>query len=132
VASSATYYVENYAGYELWGPGSGLPVWAKTAVETQVGTFSTPPQAPQNVPSGVTIDPVSSVWVGLSPQSGGDGGLLQTGYQIDTKNPNNGDYDLWYEFYPSTDEIPFLANTAPGHLLIESIDYSYSALGYRF
>lgn len=123
----------NWAGYEYWGPGSGLPVWAHTEVETQVATFSTPPQSPENVPSGVTVDPVASVWVGLSPSPGGVGGLLQTGYQIDTKNPlENGDYGLWYEFYPSTAEIPFLAVTQPGDWLDEGVAYSFSILTTRF
>jgi hypothetical protein len=90
-----------------------------------VTPFSIPPQAPQNVPPGTSVDPVAAVWGGISPQVTGQGGLIQTGYFIDTANLLFLPYRLWYSYFPTFGTIPFIFAPAvrPGDLVTMSVFY---------
>lgn len=101
--ASTTIPNNSWAAYELYTPSLNTLWYASEW--TKVQPLTTPSTGPLHVPSGTTVDPVGSVWAGLSPSSGGFGGLLQTGYITDTKGTYNIGYacpnGLWWELYPT-------------------------------
>lgn len=109
----------NWAGYE-WHVTSPSTPLAGNEGDELVPTISVPPQQPSNVPSGVTVDAADAVWLGLSGSAGGNGGLLQTGYERDATQ--NWPYAEWYEFYPNPQyDYPGSPTVSPG-------DYAWQAM----
>jgi hypothetical protein len=121
----------NWGGWEFWcSPGcSGASTTALGGVAADgiVPTISVPPQAPQNVPRGFFIDAVASWWVGLSPQTGGGGGLLQTGYETDATNHARGFYTPWWELTPGAQQN-YMGGTslAAGDFVLADIQWQTS------
>jgi len=107
---------KNYAGYTLDDYNSG-PI-RESNVQVSIPSFSNPFVKPGGPPpSWANVDPVGAVWTGIAPLPGGGGigygGLLQTGYTIDTNPTAGSPYgpQFIYEF------LPFEANdlTYPGY-----------------
>ena len=107
-----------WTGWEFWAANSETV--AQTGAYDGIVPYGVPPSGSQHsVPSGTLVDALAGVWVGTSPQPGGQGGLLQTGYVYDASHPSasycvsgtdfSGDcnYGLWWEYYPNTAPYPY-------------------------
>jgi hypothetical protein len=84
----------NWAGYDFYQCCNGALLDAFATVNTP--TIENPP-AGQIYGNGIHV--VASVWVGISPDSNGGGGLIQTGYGHDVTA--GGHYQFWYQNPPA-------------------------------
>jgi len=106
----------NWAGWSFWG--SGTPQLNGVQSDENVPTISVPPQG-----NGGTVDAVVSTWIGLTGKNSND--ILQTGFARDATNPNNWNYNMWYEFYPYNYMTPYSPSitVAPGNDVWEAINW---------
>lgn len=120
----------DWAGLELYTPSLHTLLDAQGI--TVVPAFSTPSTTPSNVPSGDTVDPVEASWYGLTDQAKGAGAsnIVQTGWQIDTKNPSSSygggsAYSIWYENWPGPSvNYPFGHAPSPGDTEVMGVGYA--------
>jgi hypothetical protein len=111
----------SWAGWSYWG--TGTPALGSVSSDIRVPDVYVPPQSPAGVPSGKTVDAVSSSWVGLTGDSAnGQSDLLQTGTDRDATLGNG--YPVWWEDYPYIPDTAFLnTNVIPGDYLQESLNH---------
>jgi hypothetical protein len=105
---------QNSSAWEFWGSSTPTSLYDASAYTKVVSMTSEVSE--QNDPPSVVADSAAAVWVGMSPDKAGYGGLLQTGYAYDASNPsanwcvgftNSCDYGLWWEYYPTYAAQPY-------------------------
>jgi hypothetical protein len=119
-------YSTNWGGYQYYTPNN--QVLQSVSTYMNVATISMPPS--DQVDS--SVDQVGSAWIGISPQTGGGGGLAQTGYSRDATT--SAQYYLFWEFYPVNAEQYYYSNGNPvtlssGNTLAVSMNL-YSSVVY--
>ena len=130
----------NWAGYQFYSGyalGSQNEITASTA-NIKVPTVSLAPAGTESVHSGNSVPMYVDSWIGISPNSGGGGGLVQTGFYKDANTTSS--YVLWWELYPvnSGGSVQYTAGecsnsavgtTSPGDILSLTIT-TYSSTWY--
>jgi hypothetical protein len=87
---------ENWEGPSSWIPGSPTPQLDSTQTDQVFPTVYANGAGQANVPSGVTVDEVTSIWDGLTDSSNN---LLQDGWDTDASNPLPYGNSPFYELY---------------------------------
>jgi hypothetical protein len=77
----------NWAGWSFWGPST--PYLNSVNMDLKWPTVTTDSTAPQNVPSGDSVDQDFSAWNSLTDSSGN---LWQAGWYRDASRPGSGSY----------------------------------------
>lgn len=130
VSTSSVAHVEcnnscNWAGNDFYQCCYSSLLSTNAIVNTP--TIENPPSGQKN---GNGMHIVASIWVGMSPSSGGGGGLIQTGYSYDVTQ--GGHYQFWYENYPSIFSTDYTSGQCgngrtyanPGDSVQESVEQS--------
>ena len=130
--ASSVYESKDWAGYEFY---TGSTV-SSTSANFNVANIIMPPSSQVNT----SANQVATVWVGLSNQAGGVGGLAQTGYATDaTPGSNSYNYNLWYEVYDPGTPVNMASMTdyngnptvSPGNIVSATVQQSGSSWDFE-
>lgn len=130
ITANSVFTSPAWAGSSWWGSGSPSPTLGITAADENYPTISTDSTLPQNVPSGVTVHQVASVWVGLTNSNNY---LLQTGMYTDASSGMNYGQTFYEMACPSGYSCPnyaqyfgsgYLQHVSFGNDVEEVVDFS--------